>query len=585
VLKLARFLKPYSLPLLAAIVLLFLQANCDLALPDYMSRIVNSLGAGEAGVRWDALLATGGTMLLLTLASAAATVIVGLIAARVAAAFARDLRSAVFAKVESFSQREFDEFSTASLITRTTNDVMQMQMVVLMLVRMVFYAPIIGIGAVLRALGKDSSMWWILALALLAVSLLASAIYLIAVPKFKAIQRLTDRLGLVSRERLGGIMVIRAFNSQAREEERFDGVNRELTSKLLFVSRAMATLMPLMMLAMNAVTLLIIWAGSRQVGLAAMGVGDMIAFMQYSMQIFFAFIMLSMMFIMLPRAAVSADRIAEVLGTELSISDPPERAQAAAGARAAGGSGTAVEFRQVRFSYPGAEEEVLRDVSFTAEAGQTTAIIGATGSGKSSLVGLLPRFYDASSGQVLVGGADVRELGLSELRSRIGYVPQRSTLFSGTIESNLRYADEDAPPEAVESAARIAQASEFIASMPEGMASPVSQGGANLSGGQRQRLAIARALLKRPPVYVFDDSFSALDFKTDAALRRALGKETAGATVLVVTQRVSSARQADRIVVLDEGKVVGCGTHAELMAGCEAYREIAVSQLSEEELR
>jgi ATP-binding cassette, subfamily B, multidrug efflux pump len=582
VIRLAKFLRPYALPLLAAILLLFGQANCDLALPDYLSRIVNELGASGGSIRQDYLLATGGIMLLLTLASAIATILVGLIAARVAAGFARDLRSAVFAKVEGFSLRDFDKFSTASLITRTNNDVMQMQMVVLMMVRIVFYAPIIGVGGVIRALGKDTSMWWIIALAVLAVCLIVSIVYKVAVPRFMIMQKLVDRLSLVSREGLSGMMVIRAFNRQPWEEARFDRANKDLAANFLFVSRVMVLMMPTMMLVMNGVSLLIIWAGSEQVSRSAMQVGDMMAFMQYAMQIFFAFIMLTMMFIMLPRAAVSAERISEVLETESSLRDPEEpKSFAASGAGFAG----TVELRNVRFRYPGAEEDCLHDVSFTAHPGRTTAIIGATGSGKTSVVGLLPRFYDVSAGSVLVGGVDVRELEQSELREKIGYVPQRTTLFSGTIDSNLRYADEGAGPEAIEGAARIAQASEFIAERAEGLAAPVSQGGTNLSGGQKQRLAIARALVRRPPIYVFDDSFSALDFKTDSSLRRALKEATGGSTVIIVTQRVSTARQAEQIVVLDEGRVLGIGTHEELMAGCEAYREIATSQLSEEELR
>jgi ATP-binding cassette subfamily B protein len=518
-------------------------------------------------------------MLLLALLGAVATVLVGLISAKVASGLSRDLRSAVFTKVEGFSQHEFDTFSTASLITRTNNDVMQMQMVVVMMIRMVFYAPIIGVGGVIRALGKNSSMWWIIALAVAVIMVLILVVYKVAVPRFRIMQKLIDRLNLVSRERLSGMMVIRAFNMQDREQGRFDTANKDLTGNMLFVNRVMVVMMPVMMLVMNGVSLLIIWIGAHQVAQASMQVGDMMAFMQYAMQIFFAFIMMSMMFIMLPRAQVSANRIAEVLGTEASVRDPEKPKAFSAG------PAVAVEFRDVSFRYPGAEEDVLHGVSFTASPGKTTAIIGATGSGKSSIVGLVPRFYDVTGGAVLVGGTDVRELAQSELRDRIGYVPQKASLFSGTVESNLRYADEDASPEALESAARIAQAAGFIAESPEGMARPISQGGANVSGGQKQRLSIARALVKRPPVYIFDDSFSALDFKTDSALRRALKEETGDAAVIIVTQRVATVKTADQIVVLDDGRVVGIGTHEELMGSCGTYREIATSQLSEEELR
>jgi len=551
-----------------------LQAGARAVKDEYLA-----LGMDEAAIQRGYLLRMGGMMLLLTLLGAVATILVGLISARVGAGIARDLRTAVFTKVEGFSQREFDRFSTASLITRTNNDVMQMQMVIIMMIRMVFYAPIIGVGGVIKALGKDSAMWWIIALAVAVIVVLIALVYRVAVPRFKIMQKLVDRLNLVSRENLSGMMVIRAFNMQAREEERFDGANKDLAGNMLFVNRVMVVMMPVMMLIMNAVSLLIIWIGSHQVAEASMQVGDMMAFMQYAMQIFFSFIMMSLMFIMLPRAEVSANRIADVLETEASIKDPESPAHFGPGS-----DGT-VEFREVSFRYPGAEEDVLHGVSFTARPGQTTAIIGATGSGKSSVVGLIPRFYDATGGAVLVGGVDVRALGQAELRDRIGYVPQKASLFSGTIESNLRYADEDAPQAALETAARIAQASSFIAEDPEGMGRAISQGGSNVSGGQKQRLSIARALVKRPPIYIFDDSFSALDFKTDSALRRALKEETGDSTVIIVTQRVATVKKADQIVVLDEGRVVGTGTHEELMDSCGTYREIATSQLSEEELR
>jgi ATP-binding cassette subfamily B protein len=485
----------------------------------------------------------------------------------------------VFTKVESFSQREFDKFSTASLITRTTNDVMQLQTVVVMMIRMVFYAPIIGVGGVIRAMNKDSSMWWIIALAVGVLTVLIVAVFAVAVPRFKIMQKLTDRLNLVSRESLSGMMVIRAFNMQGHEESRFDKANKDLTSNMLFVSRVIVVMMPVMMLVMNGVSLLIIWVGAKQVAASTMQVGDMMAFMQYAMQIVMSFLMMSMMFVMLPRASVSADRIAEVLATDPSVNDP-----AAPKALGDGFAGT-VEFRDVSFRYPGAEDDVLRGVSFIARPGQTTAIIGATGSGKTSAVSLVPRFYDVTSGAVLVGGKDVREISQSDLRDTIGFVPQKASLFSGTIGSNLRYADEAASAETLDAAVRIAQAAEFVSSNPAGLDAPISQGGGNVSGGQKQRLSIARALVKRAPIYIFDDSFSALDFKTDSALRRALKDETGGSTVIIVTQRVATVKKADQIVVLDEGRVVGLGTHERLMDECPTYREIATSQLSEEELR
>ncbi len=538
-----------------------------------------ALGMDEAAIQRAYMLKIGAMMLLLTLLGAIATVCVGFISAKVASGISRDLRSAVFSKVEGFSLREFDTFSTASLITRTNNDVMQLQMVIVMMIRMVFYAPIIGIGGVIRAMAKNASMWWIIALAVAVLSVLIVVVFNIAVPRFRIMQKLIDRLNLVSRENLSGMMVIRAFNMQGREEERFDKANKDLTGNLLFVNRVMVVMMPVMMLIMNGVSLLIIWVGAHQVAQASMQVGDMMAFMQYAMQIFFAFIMMSMMFIMLPRAQVSANRIAEVLEAEASVKDPEAPASFVPGAE------MSVEFRDLSFRYPGAEEDVLHGISFTARPGHTTAIIGATGSGKSSVVGLVPRFYDATGGSVLVGGIDVRELSQADLRGKIGYVPQKANLFSGTVESNLRYADDGASVEALEGAARIAQASDFIAESEEGMRRPISQGGSNVSGGQKQRLSIARALVKRPPIFIFDDSFSALDFKTDSALRRALKEETGDATVIIVTQRVATVKAADQIVVLDDGRVVGIGTHEALMEACETYREIATSQLSEEELR
>ncbi len=537
-----------------------------------------ALGVNTAKLQTSYMLHTGTLMLLLTLVAAVTAVSTGFLSARIAAGLARDLRAAVFKRVEGFGAGEFDKFSTASLITRSTNDIMQIQMVAVMLVTMAFYAPIIGVGGIIRAIGKSASMWWIIALAVAVLMVVVLAVYNVAVPKFKLMQRLMDRLNLVSREALSGMMVIRAFNMQPHEENRFDSANKDLTSTMLFVNRVMVVMMPFMLLIMNGLSVLIIWIGAGQVAQSTMQVGDMIAFMQYTMQIVFAFLMLSMMFIMLPRAAVSAGRVADVLETEPLIKDPtlPESFDP-------GRDGT-VEFRNVSFRYPGAEEDVLHDISFTASPGQTTAIIGPTGTGKSTLVILIPRFYDVTGGAIYVGGKDVRAVSQHDLRDRIGYVPQKAALFAGTIASNLRYADERANDEAVESAASISQASEFIATLPEGMEATISQGGVNVSGGQKQRLSIARALVKKPPVYIFDDSFSALDFKTDANLRRALKEETASRTVLIVSQRVSTIKNAEQIIVLDEGRVVGRGTHRELMDACITYREIATSQLTTEEL-
>ena len=522
------------------------------------------------------LLTVGGWMLLLTLLSAVATVIVGFLSARIAAGVARDLRRATFAKVESFSSTEFEHFSTASLITRTTNDVTQIQMVTMIMIRMVFYAPLMGVGGVIKVLSKDSPLAWLIIVAVAVLVSLILIVVSIAMPKFKLIQSLTDRLNLVARENLTGMMVIRAFNRQDFEEARFDKANHDLTAVSLFINRVMVIMMPLMMLIMNLLMLAVIWFGARQVADANMQVGDMLAFMQYGMQIMMAFLMLSFLFILLPRASVSADRIADVLATEVQIRDPltPQAFPTPFRGR--------VEFRNVSFRYPGAEADVLHDITFTAEPGQTTAFIGSTGSGKSTIISLLPRFYEVSAGAILVDGVDIRAVSQHALRDKIGYVPQKSALFSGTIESNLRYADKDATPARLAEAVGIAQAKEFVDSKPEGLAAEIAQAGANVSGGQKQRLSIARALVKKPPIYILDDSFSALDFKTDARLRQAFKEQAAGSTLLIVTQRVSTIMHAEQIIVLDEGRIVGKGTHAQLLETCETYREIATSQLTQE---
>ncbi len=538
-----------------------------------------ALGMDTEALQNAYILRTGGAMLLLALLSAVCTISVGYLGARTAAGVARNLRRDVFAKVTEFSGAEFEKFSTASLITRTTNDVTQMQMVLMMMVRMVFYAPIIGIGAIIRASGKGSSMWWIIAIAVGLLLTLIATVFSVVTPKFKVVQKLIDRLNLVMRENLSGMMVIRAFNTQDHELQRFDRANRDLTDTMLFVSRVIVVMMPLMMLLMNGLMLAIVWVGAHEVAKANMQVGDMMAFMQYALQIVMAFLMLSIMFIVFPRASVSAERIADVLETPLSIQDPPTPRHFPEPFV------PRVEFDHVGFRYPGAEENVLCDITFTAEPGQIVGIIGSTGSGKSTLINLIPRFYDVTQGAIRISGVDIREVPQAELRAKVAYVPQRGLLFSGTIESNLRYADEDAADEVIAQAIAIAQAQEVVDSRPEGLAAPIAQGGTNVSGGQRQRLSIARALVKRAPIYIFDDSFSALDFRTEAALRRALHAALQDSTVLIVTQRVSSILHADQIIVLDEGELVGKGTHAELMETCPAYREIVFSQLRQEDLQ
>ncbi len=537
-----------------------------------------ALGMDTAKLQRDYILQTGGLMLLISLLGGACTISVGFLASRTAAGAARDIRKDTFQKVESFSSAEFDQFSTASLITRSTNDVTQVQMVIFMILRMVFYAPIIGIGGIIRAIDKSANMWWIIAVAVVALLSLILIVFTISLPKFKIMQSLIDRLNLVTRENLSGMMVVRAFNKQEDESERFDRANRDLTDTSLFVARVMVTMMPVMMLLMNGLSLGIIWVGAQQVAAANIQVGDMMAFMQYAMQIVFAFLMMSMMFIFLPRAAVSGDRIADVLETELVITDPknPKRFREPFTGE--------IEFRDVSFRYPGAQADVLHNISFTARPGETTAFIGSTGCGKSTVVNLIPRFYDVTDGAVYLDGIDVRQVSQSDLRDRIGYIPQQGVLFSGTIESNLLYADQNASPETLKMAADIAQASEFILAKPEGFAAEIAQNGSNVSGGQKQRLAIARALVKKPAIFIFDDSFSALDFKTDSALRKALKQGIGDATVLIVTQRVATVKRADQIIVLDEGRVVGKGKHYDLLETCETYQEIAYSQLSKEEL-
>ena len=537
-----------------------------------------ALGMDTSEVQQDYILRTGGTMLLISLLGGGLTITVGYMASRTAAGAARDIRKDVFKKVESFSSTEFNRFSTASLITRSTNDITQVQTVIFMIIRMVFYAPIIGIGGIIRAIDKSAEMWWIIALAVAVLLSLVIVVFSISLPKFRIMQSLIDRLNLVTRENLSGMMVIRAFNKQEDEAKRFDKANRDLTDTSLFVARVMVTMMPIMMLIMNGLSLAIIWVGAHQVAEANMQVGDMMAFLQYAMQIVFSFLMMSMMFIFLPRAAVSGGRIADVIETENVITDPetPKKFKDPFNGE--------IQFRNVSFRYPGALEDVLHNITFTARPGETTAFIGSTGCGKSTVVNLIPRFYDVTKGEIWLDDVDVREVSQKDLRDKIGYIPQEGTLFSGTIESNLLYADKDASIEILEESADIAQASEFIFANEEGFAAEIAQGGSNVSGGQKQRLSIARALVKRPPIFIFDDSFSALDFKTDSALRRALKERTGHSTVLIVTQRVATVKNADQIIVLDEGRVVGQGKHHDLMESCETYQEIALSQLTKEEL-
>lgn len=518
-------------------------------------------------------------MLLITLAGGIFAILVSLIASKVAAGVAKDLRRDLFQKVESFSNREFDSFSTASLITRTTNDITQIQMFVVMAIRLICFAPIMGIGGMIMALQQGVSLSWIILLAIVLLIIVMVVICIVALPKFKSIQKMVDKLNLVTRESLTGMMVIRAFGTQKNEEERFDKANKDLTSVNLFVNRVMVILMPIITLIMNGVTLLIVWVGAHQIEAAQIQIGDMMAFMQYGMIIIMAFLMISMMFIMIPRASVSASRIAEVLESELSIKDSKNPKSLGENSKGE------ISFNNVSFKYGNAEDNVIENISFTAKPGQTTAFIGSTGSGKSTLVNLIPRFYDVTAGSITFDGIDIRDITQHELRSKIGFVPQKGVLFSGDIASNLRYGKRDASDSEIAEAAKVAQAEEFINSKLEKYESPIAQGGTNVSGGQKQRLCIARALAKKAPVYIFDDSFSALDFKTDAALRKALKKYTGDSTVLIVAQRISTIMDAEQIIVLDEGKMVGKGTHKELMQSCPTYREIASSQLNEEELK
>jgi len=571
--RLAKYTRPYLGWILLAILLLFAQVNFDLAVPDYLSRMINigiQQGAGTAYI-----LQTGGSMLGLTLLSVLCTVAVVAVSSRVAAGMARDMRSDIFDKVSSFSNAEFDRFSTASLITRSTNDITQVQLVTMMLIRIVFYAPLMGLGGILHLLGKDVSILWLIAGAVVFSIGFVVVVILVTTPKFRKIQTLIDRLNLVARESLSGLFVIRAFNRQACEEKRFDAVNRDLSAVNLFVNRVTMSMMPVMTLVMNGLGVLIVWVGARQVAAGTLQVGDIMAAVQYAAQIVMAFLMLSTIIVILPRASVSAGRIADVLETQPVVQAAPTAGPFAEPFQAI------IEFDQVSFRYPQAEDDALHGISFKALPGQTTALIGPTGAGKSTLINLLLRFYDVTSGTIRVNGADIRLVTPQALRAQIGYVPQKGILFAGTVESNLRFADDHLDEAALRASIETAQAAEFVLAQPEGLTLPVAPGGNNLSGGQKQRLSIARALVRKPPVYIFDDSFSALDLNTDAALRRALKPETKGSTLILVSQRVSAIQPAEQILVLDEGRIVGQGTHAELMKTNALYQEIAQSQLSQ----
>ena len=534
------------------------------------------LGMDTDRIQTNYIFVSGLKMLGLALISMVATVMVGFLGSRIAARLARDLRNQVFKKVVDFSESEMKQFSTASLITRSTNDIQQVQMLLVFLLRTIFYAPIIAIGGVVKVLATGTGMAWIIAVAVMAIATLVIILFAIAMPKFKRVQKLIDRLNLVTREILTGLPVIRAFAKEKHEEARFDKANKDLKNNQLFIIRVMATMMPLMMFTMNAIAVLIVWEAAKGIDSGVMQVGDMMAFIQYTMQIIMSFLMISIVSIMLPRAIVSIGRIDEVLKTPFTILNPKQKKETTE-------VGT-VEFKDVSFRYPDSDGYMLHHINFKANKGETVAFIGSTGSGKSTLINLIPRFFEATKGEVLVDGVNVKDLDQKDLRDKIGYVPQTGVLFSGTIASNLRYGKEDASDKEIQEALDIAQASEFVSKLPKGTENPISQGGTNVSGGQKQRLSIARAVIKKPEIYIFDDSFSALDFKTDAALRKALREKTKGSTMLIVAQRISTIMNADKIVVLDDGNVVGTGTHQELLKSCDVYREIALSQLSKEEL-
>jgi ATP-binding cassette subfamily B protein len=572
--KLFTYFKPY-LPLFFLLVIFTIgQVLANLALPDYMANIVNH---GIVGQDSTVIYHYGVIMLIVALGGGLCTIVAGYFASRIGTGFSKNVRTALFTKIERFSLVEFNQFSTASLITRNTNDIQQIQMVLIMLLRMALMAPFMGVIAIVKAYGLAPSMTWIMAISVTALVVIIAVIFSIALPRFARLQKLVDGLNLVTREILTGLRVIRAFGREKQEEQKFRKANQELTDLNLFVNRLMALLQPSMMLIMNFTMIAIVWLGAHQIDSGQLPIGNMLAFMQYAMQAIFAFLLISIIFIMVPRASVSAKRIAEVLNTEPSINDP-------AHPLTTDEHNGKIEFKNVSFTYTGAEEPVLHDISFVALPGQTTAIVGSTGSGKSTLLNLIPRFYDITQGEILIDGIDIRKMTQEDLRSRIGYVTQKAMLFSGTVKDNIGYGSDDISTDNMQRAADIAQASEFIENLEKKFDSPIAQAGTNVSGGQKQRIAIARALAKDPDIYLFDDSFSALDFKTDATLRKALQTETKGKTLLIVAQRISTIMNAEKILVLDCGKIVGEGTHAELLRHSPVYREIASSQFSEQEL-
>lgn len=564
-----KYFKPYIPYILAAVVLLFAEAMLELALPGYMADIIDDgIIAGDM----KQIYKIGILMIGISAAIVLCATGVSLFASKTAARSARDIRKAVFRKVMHFANEEMEDFSTASLITRSTNDIQQIQMAAVMTLRLGMFAPVMGIGAIIKALRTSVSLAWTIGIAFGAIVILMAFMFIITLPKFKVVQEKVDKLNLVMNERLRGILVIRAFNTQKYEEDRFDHANNDLTKLNLFVNRAMSVMMPVMMLIMNLTSILIVWAGAHYIDAGNLEIGSMLAFIQYAMQIIISFLFIAMMFIFLPRAAVSMGRVGEILKKEISITDK-ENTQEIKEKRGI------VEFKNVSFRYADAEDAVLSDISFTAKPGETTAFIGSTGSGKTTLVNLIPRFFDVTEGSITIDGVDIRDMKQHDLREMIGYVPQKGMLFSGDIQSNIAYGAEDKSLENIERAAEIAQAEDFIMEKEEGFNAPVAQGGTNVSGGQKQRLSIARALAKKAPIYIFDDSFSALDFKTDAALRKELKKSAGESTLLIVAQRISTIADADQIIVLNEGRIAGKGTHKELMQTCGVYREIASSQL------
>ena len=569
-----KYYKRYIPVIILILLFLFGQAMCELALPGYMSDIIND---GIVKGDMDYIRKTGLIMIGIAAVTAVCAVLGSMLAARVAAQSSRDIRKSLFEKVTSFSAAELEQFSTASLITRSTNDVQMVQQTTVLTLRLACFAPIMGIGAIIRALNTSVSLSWTVGVALLVIVVIMVMMFFLVLPKFKVLQNKLDRLNLIMKERLSGILVIRAFTTEKKEEKRFDIANRDLTKINLFVNKAMSFLMPSLMFVMNGVSILIVWAGAHLIDDGSLMIGDMLAYLQYAMHVIMSFLFITMMFIMIPRAFVSAQRIGAVLDVEPSVKD---KEQTATLTDAKG----RVEFRDVSFAYPDAEEKTLDDISFTAEPGKTTAIIGGTGCGKSTLISLIPRFYDVTEGSITLDGVDVRDMRQHDLRENIGYVPQKGLLFSGTIGTNLQYGKEDATLAEMTDAAETAQAMEFINEKENGFDEEVSQGGTNVSGGQKQRLSIARALVKKPKVYIFDDSFSALDFRTDKALREALAEKVGDSTIIIVAQRINTIIDADQIIVLEEGRIAGKGTHEELLTNCSVYKEIALSQLSEKEL-